>query len=388
MSASGVPFKQNGEMRLLLSCARPGPVEHQAACIRACLQDAVDWSLLCHLAQHHHVVPLLSRGLQTAAPQAVPAAVRRWLDEQMHVSIQSSLHLTRELLQLLARFRQRNIQVLPYKGPVLATSLYGDLSLRPFGDLDLLVRDQDVLQALDVLLAAGYQILRPAAVATGERPLQMKRVCHLVSRSSWAYQLVLWQPARQVLVELHWRPLPRYVFPASPQFLWEDLDAVSLGNEVLLTFSPENLLWFLCVHGAKHRWQRLSWICDLAHLLEARPDLDWSKLMARARALGTQRRLCLGIFLAHSLFQVPLPRPVEHQMGSRADLGSLARPVMAGLLDGAGQDEELLDPAAVAFQVRVMERLADRGRYLLHLARKVAPGAVADWARTVRHASL
>src|SRR3712207_8653927 len=40
-------------------------------------------------------------------------------------------------------------------------------------------------------------------------------------------------------------------------------------------------LLILCVHGTKHIWGRLSWICDVAELLRTQPDMDWEYVLDR-----------------------------------------------------------------------------------------------------------
>ena len=54
--------------------------------------------------------------------------------------------------------------MIPYKGPVLSTSIYHDLALRSFGDLDILVHEHEVLRVLDLLVSYGYEIIRPNSV--------------------------------------------------------------------------------------------------------------------------------------------------------------------------------------------------------------------------------
>jgi hypothetical protein len=51
----------------------------------------------------------------------------------------------------------RGIPAIPYKGPVLAASLYEDLAVRPFSDLDILIKRKDVLKAMDLMTSLGYR---------------------------------------------------------------------------------------------------------------------------------------------------------------------------------------------------------------------------------------
>lgn len=356
------------EAQLLLDCARTQLEASTANRIVKRLQTDIDWSYLLGMAYRHNLGPLLYRSLEAVAPNTVPEAVRAELKARLQIDIQNSLFLTKELQDLLALFNRHNLLVLPYKGPVLATSVYHELALRPFSDLDILVRERDILPAMDVLTACGYEIIRPLRIAQAEKKIQSRRVKQLVEKSPWAYQLVLAHPDRHVVVELHWRIAPKYIFPNDSDPLWQDLSPVSLGKTTVLSFAPENLLWFLGVHGAKHQWQRLNWLCDLAELMRVYPHLNWDQIVAQATQLGIERRLYLGLLLAHCLLATPLPQAIERKIQTTPQVKALAQQVIEKVFDDAGQTATGSHLQRLAFQLRAIDRVVDRGRYLWRFA--------------------
>lgn len=368
------------EVQLLLCCARTQIDAADAERIITLLQENIDWSYLLQMAFRHNLVPLLYRSLVAVAPTTIPETVRAELKEQIQVDIQGNLFLTKELLHLLALFNRHGLLALPYKGPVLAASVYHELALRPFNDLDILVHEQDILPAMDLLVSCGYEIIRPLRIAHAGKSLQSLWVNQLVEKSLWAYQLVLWHPDRQVVVELHWRITPKYIFPNSPEQLWEDLKPVRLGGDTVLSFAPENLLWFLCVHGAKHQWRRLNWLCDIAELVRVYPNLKWEQIVAQAAELGLERRLYLGLFLANCLLKTPLPKAIETKIHTTPHVKVLAQKVMERVFDGTEQTAGLSYLEQFAFQLRATDRMADRARYLLHLAKGIDTAATTDRA--------
>jgi hypothetical protein len=210
------------EVQLLLCCARTQMDTVNAERISALLQENIEWSYLLEMAFRHHVMPLLYRSLETVCPTAIPETARIELKAQLQVGIQGNLFLTKELLHLLALFNQHGLLAIPYKGPVLAVSVYGDLMLRPSSDLDILVYERDIVQAVDLLTACSYEIIRPPQIAQIGKRLQSRRIQQLVLKSSWAYQVVLWHPERQILVELHWRVTPKYVLPITPKTVMDE----------------------------------------------------------------------------------------------------------------------------------------------------------------------
>ncbi|MGE5374369.1 MAG: lasso peptide biosynthesis B2 protein [Bacteroidota bacterium] len=375
------------EARLLTLCARTNVSASDEAKILALLDREIDWELLVRLAYDHQVVPLLYRTLESVAPGKMPVAVKAELKGQIQVYIQGNLSLTQELIHLLRVFASNGIPVIPYKGPVLAASIYHDLSVRSFGDLDILVREEDVLRTIDMLVASGYEIIRPNSLLRTEENARSSWIRHLVYDSPWAYQVVLWNPARQGIIELHWRVTPRYVFSASPKSLWGDLRPVALSGGSFPSLSPENLLWYLCLHATRHKWTELRWVCDVAELLREYPDLDWQQVTTRAARLGVERRLYLSLLLAKNIMEVPLPRHIEEKISSAPQVRALAKEAMDDLFDGQDRKTTLANFRLLTFQLKAMDRMADRFRYFLRFFKSL-DSTMASRRKFIRSFSL
>jgi len=199
------------EDEVLISCARTRMSAEKAERITALMHEELDWAYLVRLARWHSLAPLLFVHLNTTCPEAVPQTYWRQLREQYHTNARHNLYLTGELLTLLRLFASHNIQAVPFKGPVLAATMYGDLALRQFGDLDILVHHDRIRQAKDLLLARGYQLPFPMTETQEDALLQ----------SCNAYALTR---AGTSTVDLHWS-LTRRSWPAplDPEQLWEHL---------------------------------------------------------------------------------------------------------------------------------------------------------------------
>src|SRR5262249_53885731 len=132
------------EAELLLCCARTQLDAERAGRIQALLGTEIDWKYLFKMAGRHRLMPLLQHHLISLAPESIPPEALRSLQVCCHAITVHNLHLTRELLRLLDLFQAASLEALPYKGPALATAVYRDLTLRPFSDLDILVRKKDL----------------------------------------------------------------------------------------------------------------------------------------------------------------------------------------------------------------------------------------------------
>ena len=106
----------------------------------------IDWERLIRLADHHGLIPRVHEAV-SAAPDAMPSHCFEELRHQSIENARRALSLTSELVRIVEHIESCGVEVLPYKGPILAQSLYGNVTLRQYGDLDLLVRVRDVARA-------------------------------------------------------------------------------------------------------------------------------------------------------------------------------------------------------------------------------------------------
>jgi putative nucleotidyltransferase-like protein len=339
------------EAQVLLYCAQTCYNPASAAQLPRLLHPDFHWDSLIRLALRHRVLPLVYRSMQAIGANLAPPSVWADLQHHFHANAQRNLLLGGTLLRLLRLLARHDISAIPYKGPVLAMVAYGNLALRQFGDLDILVRQQDVERAKDLLLAQGYRWWE-------QRPIT------LLPRQRKVYELI--SADSQVLVELHWAVTSStFYFPLDPARLWERLETVVLLGLPVRTLTPESLLLILCVHGAKHHWHRLAWICDIAALLHVSAEMDWQHLLAQADQLGCRRMLLLGVLLAQTLLGTTLSEPLQHRLHADAAIPRLAQEVQARLFIDTRRPLAAVDRPL--FYLRLRERLRDRLRCSCYL---------------------
>jgi hypothetical protein len=147
------------EVELLLCCTRTHIDSEIAERIKTLLQSRHRLGVPNPDCTRHGVIPLLYQSLSTTCPEAVPKTNLAQLRDYSHSNALHNLFLTKELLKLLNLFESHSIPAIPFKGPVLAVSAYGNLSLRQIGDLDILVRERDYHKAKELLLDQGHRML-------------------------------------------------------------------------------------------------------------------------------------------------------------------------------------------------------------------------------------
>lgn len=279
-----------------------------------------DWKRLAADARRHGVVPLILRVL-SPREGSVPVEFLEDLRRRVAEDGRRSLWLAGELARIARALDARGLPSLALKGPILAARIYGDLGLRPFRDLDILVRQPDLARAAEVLVELGYLAGLPGRVGAGP---------------FWgaAGQMAFHRAPDGAIVELHWRPVQRYFARRiDAGELWHHSRLTTLADVPVRSPSDEDLFVLLCVHGAKHRWSRLGWGCDLALLIRGSPDLDWERIIERARRWRVERMLLLGIRICEELFGVRAPELASPAQQDPA-LRHLASMIVKELLTG------------------------------------------------------
>lgn len=338
------------EVELFLCCARPHADEAIVARLRQLLDGALDWEYVARFAESHGLIPLLYHHLHAHAPEKVPPAVYASLRDQFQRISALNVYLSGELRRLLKLFAAHEIDAIPYKGPALAAHAYGNIALRHFGDLDIIVRQRDVLRVMKLLLAEGYALYPPLNGV--QQTLMLRTQC----------TLPFTRDAHRLIVEIHWRVSARlFSAPLDEESLWKNARPGTFEGMRITTLAPEDLLLSLCVHGAKHLWERLSWIADIARLVEVDSDLNWDELLERARRTGTERMLLLGLFVAHDLLGANLPAEVEARFESDEEIARLAGQIYSRVFAEGGDVVGM--SGYFIFQLKARRRLRDKFNY-------------------------
>jgi hypothetical protein len=296
-------------LALLCECVRERP---SVEALRSTLEHIGDWTHLVEAADHHGVASLVHRALeQTSTNDAVPAHVAARLFDAHRDSAKRGMVFSAALAAVHDTLRAAGILALPLKGPVLAATLYPDPALRPFSDIDVLVRPADLPAALRALARIGWML---------DRELARVPVRTLLTMSTEA----IVRGPDGVPLDLHWELAPRgYPFRFDPALLFGSVRAVRFEGRDLPGLAPEALLVFLCMHGAKHAWSRLMWICDVARLGTA--GFDAVAALRFADRAGCTRPTLMGLLLAHELLAAPVAASIIERARAEPGLATLAR---------------------------------------------------------------
>jgi hypothetical protein len=336
--------------RWLIMCVRAvlgtGRADHRPSSDTA----LVNWTAVERTAVEHGVLPLVHRYVTATSGRDLPAAFVARIEDRFRRHARRALAMAGELIDLLQAFDVAAIRAVPLKGPLLAERLYGDVAMRQFADLDLLVPPGDRCRATALLEARGY-----SRAASGRTSVVFRR-----------------ESPGCLDVDLQWAIAePRFSL-ALPDSFWRRLQCRTLWSTTIHEPSLEDTLLLLCSHPAKHCWSRIGWICDIAAFVRRYRDrVDWDAALAAARRGGTERLLLTGARLAADVTSVDLPAPFVRPVERNRVVQEVAADVARRLFEPVREPGRLTGSLGVAgaglLYVRSRERPKDKVPYVRFL---------------------
>jgi hypothetical protein len=203
--------------------------------------------------------------------------------------------MSAELLKIMQLLEKNQIKALAFKGPALAQMAYGDITLRQYSDLDILVDEADAYRAGKLMSEHGHTPILPLSILSNKTCLHTAKDFSLLSKGG-------------VHTELHWRLFEKkYNIQLLSCATEQKCQSITINGKRIQTLQNELLLVYLCLHGAKHAFERIEWICDIDRLIRT-SNVDWDHTITLAEQSHSKRSFYLGLSLAHTLFSTHLPK--------------------------------------------------------------------------------
>lgn len=297
-----VPDMMNHEFDLLLEIARDRNTHDLKVKLIRFSEYDFDWDYLLQLAQYHGMQVPLYFALSKLDENLVPAEVLQTLKNVYFENGKQNISLLVELLKLIKYFEERDVSIIPFKGPILSYSLYNNYSVRPPGDMDILVRPDDVLPIVEYLKKLGFQ---------EENPISRNQLIALI-KISRQNRINLVNPKNKLIIEIHWRfYISDIIGKKDTDFIWKHTYRSEINNADISVFNPEITLLFLCFHLYKHNWGRLNWIRDLSKFIQNNPQLDWDWIILHADKFGGTKILLVSLQIARKFLNFSVPPQLD-----------------------------------------------------------------------------
>lgn len=237
------------------------------------LQPAALATLLDRIA-FHRIDGLAYRAVSRLPQQDIDPWLRSALKRRAQRFAAATISQALALAEVLEELDRSGIPVVVMRGVETVETVYGDPSLRPFEDHDLLVLPED----------------EPGARRALERLRFVEQSRTLFRRGG-------------VLLDLHTdplgarrRPTRQAAFPVPVPELLARATRGRVAGAPALVLQPEDNLLLLAIHLVKHSFDRLVRIADLSHFVfHKRGVIDWSVLGRRAESYGASKLLGWGL---------------------------------------------------------------------------------------------
>jgi hypothetical protein len=282
------------EFQLLLACSWLSPEpeqERRTETIQRLSVDGLDWNVFLALVRRHHVQGLAHESLRRAGPGLVPVSAAAELKDLAGAVSRRALLSAAELVRICDAFETDGIAVVPLKGVILSSQLFGDPGARYAGDLDVMIRPAD-LERTDALLSElGYFCSIPRA------GLQLLR--------AHGHECLYRHEGTGHSIDVHWGH--ELWTAAQTGELWNHCQTTEWGGTRIRRLNGDALLLFLCDHGTKHSWSMLKWLSDVAMVLATPRTTPWSELFSLAARWDLEQPLAEAALLVRWLYGIEIP---------------------------------------------------------------------------------
>jgi len=133
-----------------------GVKENREAAIAKLLKKDINWVKVKKNALSHNVLPLLYGALKNLGEPLVPQGEMSQIKSIYRNIALKNLRHAQNLHRVIELLSANGVSVIAFKGLALSVQAYGDLSLRNFCDLDLLIHTKDFCKIYELLTDAGF----------------------------------------------------------------------------------------------------------------------------------------------------------------------------------------------------------------------------------------
>ena len=260
------------------------------------ISSVEEWEAFIDLAYEHGVFPLVYKTLKSYV-ELMPQNILHSMKMSNMQVVKENMLMSAELIKVMQLLEQNGIKAIAFKGPTLAQLAYGDITLRQYSDLDILIDYTQLENAMELLQNNHYLL---------DEDEKFK-----ISKQNSIYHDVTFYTVSNISIELHWQLFSNeFKTDFTLLDIDENMQNIQISNRTLVSFLPEYLIIYLCIHGAKHNWERLEWLVDISKLIQTQ-QLDWRYVVNLVEKSKTQKIVFSTLHLVHTYFNTPLEKNIQ-----------------------------------------------------------------------------
>jgi len=256
-----------------------------------------DWEEFWKVSRIHSVTELLySRIRALNIEQYFPDKVLDRFREFLYPRASANSWLLKTGKEVTQRLLESGIETLALKGFFLQQVVYADGEIRPMNDIDLLVRREQIPDAIEILDESGFRVL-----SHFDPTFENEDIKHVPPMQNEYGQTL----------ELHWNLLEENEpFSIDMDCVW---DQKCCFDDQLWGLSVEHLIVHLAIHGSYQHYLRLGLrsLLDLNRVIEKFADeIEWEQVLLTAKAWNAEKSLWVSLKLTQKYLLLDLPEDV------------------------------------------------------------------------------
>jgi hypothetical protein len=224
----------------------------------------------------------------------IPDFFYLYLKKQYLQTLQLNLFVKHQTNLLLNQFEDNEIEVVPLKGVVFAETHFGNLGARRTSDIDLLIKEQNLEEAVKMVKNLGF--------TTEEERIPGHFHC------SYSKQL----PGSEIplVVELHWDLLKESTADFNIEEFWQAANPQK-ESDYIKELTDLHSFYMIVLHGWRHNLDSLKYFLDIIHLIYClKEKLDFDLLIGIAEKHKTRKRVIRTLTAVHQ--EYPFLDRIKH----------------------------------------------------------------------------
>jgi len=281
----------NREEMFILSCSKTWATKEE---IEQHIHNDLRWDYIFDSAVDQCVASILYYNLQKVDAELIPLDFMKMLKSSYIDTLANNILIVKELKEVLSSLAELNVDVIILKGLALAETVYPDIALRPFNDVDILIQEKDIKRAQKAITELGYE-----TYCDPEFNERFREEIHYIYGNGLS-------------LDIHWNlfklPYSRYIDMDS---FWANSRRLGVEGMEFSILAPEDLLIYLCVHFSKHFANeifRLIWLVDISEIIHRHNStLDWEYITEKALQYRVYSPIRYALNTTRDFFDVCIP---------------------------------------------------------------------------------
>lgn len=296
---SDIRQKLSPEWKLLCIASRIQLDSGEKDTLSQLCRSNINWNIFLNLVKYHGVCNLVSSNLLNINQKLVQKNVEEELRQIRTKITTHCLYLQKKLLDVYNLLEHYSIPLIPIKGITLSQVIYGDTITRHSRDLDILVKQNDLMKCDEILLKNNYIRIDPTLDFKKIPENNIFRMFHHLNYMT---------PDKKGFMDVHWCLSEFPYLPGDIYFNANEIGTVRISNKDIKLVSLQDILLYLLIHCANSPRQRLIWLSDIANIFRLHGNkINFSEVYDQAGYLQLTRPVEQTMFLLNLLFSTPYP---------------------------------------------------------------------------------